>query len=76
MRSVKDALRQLAREHLRFVLRRDLERTPVARVRVERHGGERHHREQEESDDEAKPETHARVTVRIRQRRGETAAVL
>ena len=54
------ALRQLAGEHLGFVLRRHLQRAQVARVRVERHGGQRDDREEEEGDDEAKAQAHGR----------------
>ena len=52
------ALRQLAGEHLGLVLRRHLQRAQVARVRVERHGGQGDDREEEEGDDQAKSEGH------------------
>ena len=52
------ALRQIAGERLRLVAGRLAQRTCVARVRVERDRSERHHRQQEEGDDEAEAKAH------------------
>jgi hypothetical protein len=57
------ALTELARQRLRFALRRLAERRGVVPVAEQRHGAKRHHRQQEERDDEAKAKAHEKVAI-------------
>ena len=61
------ALRQIAGERLRLVPGRFAHRRGIARVRVERHRGQRNDRQEEERDDQTKAQTHSRRGMPLRQ---------